>query len=877
LTGPPEPQQPAVILSRRAVVGASAAAALAAVGGSPLPGFGAAGANLARMPSGSRLTDEQTMLVWQPSSEIRGKGSTSAYPVRFTTYLTRFLLNFDAPSREWWVQQGANMPLQANRDALVELRTKQFSQYSESVQLGLSNFAGASGIRQLYSLLRSRYGATRQGKLQLAILFSLLPPEQQPTDLIRRALGEADNATVASIAVTDSGAGYLLPPAVAISPPDAAGAGRPALARPKMALTGEVGALVLLSGGSGYREDEPPAVTVTRPADPAGQAARVGARVVNGSVEALIVLDPGQGYARGDAAMVTIEPPRDASGVPDFSATTAEARAYLSQRVESIEVVDGGFGYARDQRLDVSLRPVSLPAAAAWAFGGSTATFDTGRPSGPATLAAPAAAAPLGPRGRKSTVSRAATAVVELYTPLADMYGGQGSSMSLRLAGAAGSVSSEMLALLPSTLRPVRVDTQSLNSTFEVKLPPELRPSALDRAASLLGRDPVFGPLGTSPVQREIALKPADFLAFALSGAACTATVRTALVPIELTKTLMQSRPKEYPALGRGLRRLWAQGGVRTLYTGVDITFLLGFLLGGVGFGANEFLRRELNSMMGDSAPLYALQIQALASLGAVLASCMAVCPLEVLRVRAFDGVVKGGADPPGGEWRLSNGIARLYDEGGFGVLYSSLGGLLFRELPFTITKFVVFDAAVSAISTLLPSLAEGQTSYFVSLAAGAIAGVVGGAVSTPADTILTRRLAGKRAEEPAPHALAGGGEAVAPAPAAQLDRLRDEAASLFAGVGARCLLFGTVIAGQYVLYDFWKRLFKASPSAHHASYEATPALPFWGAHSAPSTLILTYHARPPPTSLLMLTPIAPCRLRPGMPYARHSSLPLPS
>ena len=526
LSGRPEVRP---TLSRRAVVGGGATAALAAVGW-PAPGLSATGGLVGSMPAGSRLTDEQSLLIWQPSSEVRGKGSGSAYPVRFTTYLARFLLNFDPPSREWWIQQGTKLPLKADRATLVELRSRQFSQYSESVQLGLSNFADASGIRQLYSLLRSRYGVSRQGKLQLALLFSLLPAETQPTDLIRRALGEADNATVTFISVTDPGAGYLLPPAVAISPPDAAGAGRPALARPKMALTGEVGALVLVGGGSGYLDRAPPAVFVTPPAN--GRAARVEAEVVNGTVIALRIVDPGEGYARGDAARVSIDAPRNALGLPVGEGRAAEARAYLSQRVEAIEVVSGGYGYARDQSITIKLVPVSLPTAAAWAFGGSTAVFGGGRRGGDSS--AVAAAAPSA-EGKKSTVARAATATVELYTPFADTYAGQGASLSIRLAGAAGSVSSEMLALLPSTLRPTRVDRsgRSLNSTFVVNLPASLQPSAYERAAAALGRDPVFGPLGTSPVQREIALNRNDYFAFALSGAACTATVRTALVSLD--------------------------------------------------------------------------------------------------------------------------------------------------------------------------------------------------------------------------------------------------------------------------------------------------------------------------------------------------------
>ena len=67
------------------------------------------------------------------------------------------------------------LPFGVNRATLKELRSQQFGKFSESVQLGLRQFGqkkNDKGPRTLYSILRSRYGDSRQAKLQLAILFS---------------------------------------------------------------------------------------------------------------------------------------------------------------------------------------------------------------------------------------------------------------------------------------------------------------------------------------------------------------------------------------------------------------------------------------------------------------------------------------------------------------------------------------------------------------------------------------------------------------------------------------------------------------------------------------------------------------------------------
>ena len=63
-------------------------------------------------------------------------------------------------------------------------------------------------------------------------------------------------------------------------------------------------------------------------------------------------------------------------------------------------------------------------------------------------------------------------------------------------------------------------------------------------------------------------------------------------MPLDVAKTLMQSSPEAYPALRPAIGSLWDQGGLSSLYRSVDVTAVAGLLLGGFGFGVNEFLRR---------------------------------------------------------------------------------------------------------------------------------------------------------------------------------------------------------------------------------------------------------------------------------------------
>ena len=89
----------------------------------------------------------------------------------------------------------------------------------------------------------------------------LISTGNQPSDLIRRALGEADRGELVSATLIDPGRGYSdpTPPLVTVSIPDAGD--QTARVRAELKCTGKVARIELDSGGGGYTFS--PAVSIS--------------------------------------------------------------------------------------------------------------------------------------------------------------------------------------------------------------------------------------------------------------------------------------------------------------------------------------------------------------------------------------------------------------------------------------------------------------------------------------------------------------------------------------------------------------------------------------------------------------------------------------
>jgi solute carrier family 25 phosphate transporter 3 len=209
----------------------------------------------------------------------------------------------------------------------------------------------------------------------------------------------------------------------------------------------------------------------------------------------------------------------------------------------------------------------------------------------------------------------------------------------------------------------------------------------------------------------------------------------------------------------------------------------------------------------------YELPIFLVSTLGAVCVTCLLACPFESARVRLMArlGSKDAGSEAARGPTTLGEMLVEMLAQGGGSplALWSGLPPLVLRETLFSIPKFLVFNWASSALGAglqtlpLPPSIADSLAATLsVSLLAGALAGVAGAIVSSPADALLTKSGGGATAPPVAAIGDGGGGA----------DEKAKDAGGMFAGAGVRCLFFAASISVQFLLYDAFRAALHVSP-----------------------------------------------------------------
>jgi solute carrier family 25 phosphate transporter 3 len=124
---------------------------------------------------------------------------------------------------------------------------------------------------------------------------------------------------------------------------------------------------------------------------------------------------------------------------------------------------------------------------------------------------------------------------------------------------------------------------------------------------------------------------------------------------------------------------------------------------------------------------------------------------------------------------------------------YAGLGPILFKQIPYTMAKFAVQGKAAELMYNVVgqPDTISKTTNLGVALGSGVIAGVTAAIISHPADTLLSK----------VNKAGAGGTGSTA-------SRLMNIAKELgfvrlcTTGLGARCVMIGTLTAGQFAIFD---------------------------------------------------------------------------
>jgi len=273
------------------------------------------------------------------------------------------------------------------------------------------------------------------------------------------------------------------------------------------------------------------------------------------------------------------------------------------------------------------------------------------------------------------------------------------------------------------------------------------------------------------------------------------------MTPLDLVKCNSQTNPKVFSSVFTGFRYI-ASGQGKALGFGSGFTGLMkgwgptfvGYSLQGLcKFGFYELFKHEYAGFFDEkTAVKYRDLIYIAASASAEIIADIALCPFEAVKVR-----VQTAPDYARG---MMDGIPKMISTEGFGNLYAGLGPLWARQVPYTVIKFVAFERIAEAIYGILPKKKEDMSKteqMGVVFSAGYLAGILCGAVSHPADTMVSKinklKMSGSLGDKMR-HIYTGTAEA----PGIGFK-------GLWAGFGPRVVMIGTLTGLQWFIYGAFK------------------------------------------------------------------------
>ncbi|CAI7600890.1 hypothetical protein N7455_003471 [Penicillium solitum] len=296
----------------------------------------------------------------------------------------------------------------------------------------------------------------------------------------------------------------------------------------------------------------------------------------------------------------------------------------------------------------------------------------------------------------------------------------------------------------------------------------------------------------TAPKQEMSALNL--YSRFAFAGAMCCAITHGAATPLDVVKTRIQLDPVTYNRgmLG-GFRQVVQNEGAGALLTGFGPTAAGYFLQGAFKFGGYEFFKQQSINALGYETAKNNRTAVYLASAGAAeFIADIALCPLEATRIRLVSQPTFASG--------LLPAMTRILKEEGIGAFYSGFGPILFKQVPYTMAKFVVFEKVSEAILSKVnkETLSDGGKTG-INLGSGLIAGLAAAIISQPADTMLSK--INKTPGAP--------GEGTV----TRLIKIAKELGirGSYGGIGARLFMVGSITAGQFAIYGDIKRMLGAT------------------------------------------------------------------
>ncbi|GAA96559.1 hypothetical protein E5Q_03229 [Mixia osmundae IAM 14324] len=228
----------------------------------------------------------------------------------------------------------------------------------------------------------------------------------------------------------------------------------------------------------------------------------------------------------------------------------------------------------------------------------------------------------------------------------------------------------------------------------------------------------------------------------AIGGIVACGTTHALVTPLDLVKCRRQVDKNLYKGNMDGWSKIWAENGLRGLYTGVGPTLIGYSMQGACKYGFYEYFKKTYSDMAGvENAKKYKDAIYLAGSASAEFIADVALVPMEAVKVRIQTTI------PPFAKG-VVDGTQKIIAAEGTGALYKSLPSLWSRQIPYTMMKFWSFEATVTQIYKYLgkPKSSYNKLEQLgVSFLGGYIAGVFCAVVSHPADTMVSKlNAAGK-------------------------------------------------------------------------------------------------------------------------------------
>ncbi|KAL9615201.1 MAG: hypothetical protein Q9167_000408, partial [Letrouitia subvulpina] len=276
---------------------------------------------------------------------------------------------------------------------------------------------------------------------------------------------------------------------------------------------------------------------------------------------------------------------------------------------------------------------------------------------------------------------------------------------------------------------------------------------------------------------------------FALAGAVCCSITHGGLTPVDVVKTRIQLEPTVYNnGMIGGFRKVIANEGAGALLTGFGPTAAGYFLQGAFKFGGYELFKQQCINLVGyETASNNRTAVYLASSALAEFFADIALCPLEATRIRLV-------SEPTFASGLLS-GFGKIAKNEGIGAFYSGFGPILFKQVPYTMAKFVVYEKVAEAVYKRVDkSKTSDGMQTVINLGSGLMAGFAAAIVSQPADTMLSKINKTK--------GLPGEGTT------SRLIKIAKELGfrGSYTGIGARLFMVGTLTAGQFAIYGDIKK-----------------------------------------------------------------------